>query len=164
MLWRLRKRTLKSIARMMPGYAVRRILLRWSGYRVGQDVFVGEELIIKDELEDRGMLSIGDRAAIADRVTFVISSNANFSRIRPIMGDVHRPIEIGNDAWIGTGAILLPGIVVGAGAVVGAGSVVTKSVPASTVVAGNPATVVRQLGLEEKQIQPNGEPDERRIA
>jgi hypothetical protein len=85
MAWLLVKRLMKVLFRFAPGYRLRRFLLRAAGYRVGKDVFIGEELIIRDELEDKGMVSIGDRVAIADRVTMVVSSNANFSRLRHIM-------------------------------------------------------------------------------
>ena len=57
---------------------------------------------------------------------------------------VTAPICIGDMAWIATGAIVLPGVTIGEGAVVGAGAVVTKSVAPWTVVAGNPAKVIRQ--------------------
>jgi acetyltransferase-like isoleucine patch superfamily enzyme len=50
---------------------------------------------------------------------------------------------IGNDVWVGIGAIILSGVMVGDGAVIGAGAVVSKSVPAYAVVVGNPAQVVR---------------------
>ena len=53
------------------------------------------------------------------------------------------PTVIGNDVYIGVGAIVLSGVTIGDGAVVGAGAVVTKSVPAYAVVAGNPARIVR---------------------
>lgn len=56
-----------------------------------------------------------------------------------------RSIKICDDAWIGMNCIILKGVTVGEGAVVGAGSVVTKDVPAWTVVAGNPAKVVKTL-------------------
>ena len=56
-----------------------------------------------------------------------------------------KPIKICDDAWIGMNVIILKGITVGEGAIVGAGSVVTKDVPAWTVVAGNPARVVKEL-------------------
>ena len=55
------------------------------------------------------------------------------------------PIKICNDAWIGMNVIVLKGVTIGEGAVVGAGSVVTKDVPAWTVVAGNPAKVIKQI-------------------
>ena len=53
-----------------------------------------------------------------------------------------RPVTVGDDVWIGGGAILLPGVTVGAGAVIGAGSVVTRDVPAGVVAAGNPCRVL----------------------
>ena len=56
------------------------------------------------------------------------------------------PVSIHNDAWIGTGAIILSGITVGEGAVVAAGAVVTRDVPAGAIVAGNPARVIKHRG------------------
>lgn len=56
-----------------------------------------------------------------------------------------KPIKICDDVWIGMNVIILKGVTVGEGAIVGAGSVVTKDVPAWTVVAGNPARVVKVL-------------------
>lgn len=56
-----------------------------------------------------------------------------------------RPVEIRDKVWIGFGATILKGVVVNEGAVIGAGSVATRDVPAYTVVAGNPARMVRQI-------------------
>ena len=56
-----------------------------------------------------------------------------------------RPVRIGRNVWIGFDACVLPGVTVGEGAVVGARSVVTEDVPPYTVVAGNPARVIRTL-------------------
>jgi phosphonate metabolism protein (transferase hexapeptide repeat family) len=53
------------------------------------------------------------------------------------------PVIIGHDVWVGHGAIVLPGRTVGTGAVVAAGAVVTKDVAPYTIVAGNPARVIR---------------------
>ena len=61
---------------------------------------------------------------------------------------VHGPIEIGDGAWIGSRALILPGVRVGHGAVVAAGAVVTKDVAPDTLVAGVPAKFVRDLGEE----------------
>ncbi|PYK11038.1 MAG: acyltransferase [Verrucomicrobia bacterium] len=55
------------------------------------------------------------------------------------------PVKIANNVWIGMNAVILKGVIVGENSVVAAGSVVTKSIPPNTVVAGNPAVVVRQL-------------------
>lgn len=54
-----------------------------------------------------------------------------------------RPVTIGNDVWIGHGALVLPGVKISDGAVVGGGSVVTRDVPEFSIVAGNPAVHVR---------------------
>jgi phosphonate metabolism protein (transferase hexapeptide repeat family) len=55
----------------------------------------------------------------------------------------HR-VRIGHDVWIGHGAIVLPGRSVGTGAVIAAGAIVTKDVPAYTIVAGNPARIIKR--------------------
>lgn len=53
------------------------------------------------------------------------------------------PVTLGNDVWVGHGAVVLPGVSVGSGAAVGAGSIVTKDVPPFAIVVGNPARVLR---------------------
>jgi phosphonate metabolism protein (transferase hexapeptide repeat family) len=58
-------------------------------------------------------------------------------------------VHIGHDVWIGHGAIVLPGRNIGTGAVIAAGAIVTKDVPAYTIVAGNPARIVRRRFSEE---------------
>jgi hypothetical protein len=59
------------------------------------------------------------------------------------------PVTIGNDVWIGHGAIVLPGVSVGTGAIIGAGAVVTRPVPDYMIVAGNPARFIRRRVSEE---------------
>ncbi|HKP62659.1 MAG TPA: sugar O-acetyltransferase [Polyangiales bacterium] len=56
-----------------------------------------------------------------------------------------KPIEIGEDVWVGGGAIILPGVRIGAKAVIGAGSVVTRDIPEAVFAAGNPCRVVREI-------------------
>jgi acetyltransferase-like isoleucine patch superfamily enzyme len=58
------------------------------------------------------------------------------------------PVKIADNVWIGMNALILKGVTVGENSVVAAGSVVTKSVPANTVVAGNPAAVVKKFEIE----------------
>lgn len=59
-----------------------------------------------------------------------------------------RPIAIGNDVWIGARVIILPGVHIGDGCVIGAGSVVTKDVEPYSIVAGNPAKLIRMRTAE----------------
>jgi maltose O-acetyltransferase len=56
-----------------------------------------------------------------------------------------QPIEVGEDVWVGGGAIICPGVSIGARSVIGAGSVVTRDVPAGVLAAGNPCRVIRQI-------------------
>lgn len=134
------KRFVKLVTKVMPGWRIRVALLRSAGYRIGSNTYIGEDFLIIDEPEDSGMVTLGDRVAIAPRVTLVTSSYANFSRIRKDAGEKHAKIIIKNDAWIGTGAIVLPGVTIGSCSVVAAGAVVTKSVEPFTIVVGIPAT------------------------
>jgi len=63
-------------------------------------------------------------------------------------------LKIGNDVWVGFGAIILPSVSsIGDGAVIGAGSVVTKDVPSFAVMAGNPARIIKQRFSAEKIIE-----------
>ena len=56
-----------------------------------------------------------------------------------------RPIEIGDDVWVGGGALILPGVRIGSRSVIGAGSVVTRDVPDDVVAVGNPCRVLRAV-------------------
>ena len=138
---------MKFFAKYMLGNVIRVACLKLAGYKLGEEVYIGEDLIIIDELEDKGRIKIGDRVAFAERVTLVISSYPNKSRILPYINKIHGTIEIKNDAWLGTGSIIFPNVTIGEGAIVGAGAVVTKSVPDFTVVLGSPARPVRKLEI-----------------
>lgn len=56
-----------------------------------------------------------------------------------------KPVTIGDDVWIGGRAVINPGVTIGHNVVIGAGSVVTKDVPDNSVVAGNPARIIKTL-------------------
>lgn len=81
----------------------------------------------------------------------LVGPNARASSGRPFLKSV-LPITIGNDVWIGRGAFIKGGVSIGDGAVVAAKSVVVKDVPPFTIVAGNPARVIR-LRFEERLVE-----------
>ncbi|HKG92979.1 MAG TPA: acyltransferase [Gemmatimonadaceae bacterium] len=142
---RVRKKVFKRWARDAFFPAVRISLLRACGFRIGQDVYIADGLMIVEELSGDDAIVIGDRVSIAPRVTLVTSSHPNNSRIRDYAPVSRGPVIIEEDAWIGAGAVVLPNVRVGRGAVVGALSVVTRDVPPLHVVAGQPARTVRVL-------------------
>ena len=145
MLWKIYKKILKVIAKHIPIYQLRVFLFRMAGYKIGSKVYIGEDLIIIDELRDRGLVVIGDRVAIAPRVTLVVSSTPNSSRISSFAPVDHGPINIGNDAWLGTGVVIFPNVIIGEGAIIGAGSIVNHDIPAFCIATGSPAEVIRKI-------------------
>jgi acetyltransferase-like isoleucine patch superfamily enzyme len=104
---------------------------------------------------DGARIRIGDRNAVGPRVQFLTASHPlhprDRSRSDPQTGaflgasNVNRPIAIGNDCWIGAGAIICPGVTIGEGTTIGAGSVVTRDIPAGVFAAGNPCRVIRPI-------------------
>lgn len=144
----IKKKLLKLIAKQLPGCGLRIRLLRMCGYMIGNQVYIGEDFIIIDDLyetENKINLSIGDRVAVSPRVTFVMHTQPNESRIVPYVNSYRGSITIEADAWIGTGAVILPNITIGEGAVVGANSVVTKNVEPYTIVGGVPAHYIKDV-------------------
>ncbi len=82
--------------------------------------------------------------------TIIYTANHDFADTKlPMIEQGHatqRRVVIGDDVWIGARVIILPGVTIGTGCVVGAGSVLTRDVPPGSVVAGNPARVVKRRG------------------
>ena len=136
---------LKLIAKNLPGWRLRIILLRSAGYSIGEKTYIGEDLLIIDEPSDKEMIVIGSNVAIAPRVTLVASSYANYSALRSCIGDKHSPVIIQDHSWIGTGAIVLPGITISKYSIVAAGAVVTKSYPELSIIGGVPAKIIGKV-------------------
>lgn len=109
-------------------------------------------------------IDIGDRVLVShdvnifDNLTHPISAKARHQQYRTIIMTgfprsinlSESPVCIKDDAWIASGSTILSGVTIGEGAIVGAGSVVTKDVPAWTIVAGNPAQIIREISPDER--------------
>lgn len=102
---------------------------------LGTNVFMNFNCVILDVAD----VHIGDGTQIGPAVQIMTADHPRDAAARAAGLEFGRPICIGSNVWIGAGAILLPGITVGDNAIIGAGSVVTRDVPASATVAGNPA-------------------------
>lgn len=99
-------------------------------------------------INDNSAVSCFERIAIGSGCSISWNTNILDANVHELVVDGiprprSQPVEIGDGVWLGSGAIVLPGVAIGSGAVVAAGSVVVSAVPGHTVVAGNPARVVR---------------------
>lgn len=114
-----------------------------AGIRVGEDSLIGEYNVIRGQ----GGVTIGDRVYTSPLVQIVAVNHVFDDPKRPFVeqGITAEGIEIADDVWIGSGAVICDGVRVAKDAVVAAGAVVTKDVPAHTVVAGVPAQVIREI-------------------
>ncbi|KQQ86462.1 maltose acetyltransferase [Massilia sp. Leaf139] len=109
-----------------------------SNIHVGKGVFINYNCVILDVVR----VTIGDDTRIGPAVQIYTADHPRDPALRRSGLESGIPVTIGNNVWIGGGAIILPGVTIGDDAIVGAGSVVTRDVPAGATVAGNPARVV----------------------
>lgn len=89
-------------------------------------------------------IKIGNGCAIARNVMIMDFDAHPITYADGTTNCITKPIVIEDNVWIGVGSIILKGVTIGKGAIVGAGSVVTKDVPSNSIVAGNPARVIKQ--------------------
>lgn len=108
---------------------------------LGQNFFANFGVVMLDCAEIR----IGDNVLLAPNVQIYAAHHPLSPAERWSGRELASPITIGNNVWIGGGAIVLPGVSIGDNSVIGAGSVVTKDVPANVVAAGNPCRVIRAI-------------------
>lgn len=94
---------------------------------------------------DVAPITIGDDVQFGPNVQLLTPTHPVQSRPRRDKWEAAHPIRIGDNVWLGGGAIVLAGVTIGANTVVGAGAVVTRDLPADVVAVGNPARVVRTI-------------------
>jgi maltose O-acetyltransferase len=94
---------------------------------------------------DCAPISIGDRVLFGPAVQLYAATHPVDAATRRSELECALPITIGDDVWIGGGAIVLPGVTIGDRAVIGAGSVVTTEIPTDVVAVGNPCRPLREL-------------------
>jgi acetyltransferase-like isoleucine patch superfamily enzyme len=154
-------RTMSEVLALVPyvlGTVKRYEYYRWTLRRCGQNVVIGfgTVFLYRDiEIGDHVLIGMyntihhcdfGSYVVVAEGCRFLSGSRYhNFDRTdvpMAVQGGKLRRIRVGDDCWIGANAIVMTDI--GTGSIVGAGSVVTAPVETSTVVAGNPARVIRK--------------------
>ncbi|MDR7121734.1 sugar O-acetyltransferase [Rheinheimera soli] len=108
---------------------------------LGQNFYANHNCVILDAAK----VSIGDDVLFGPGVQIYTVTHPLDAAQRKTGLEQGKAVTIGNSVWVGGGAIILPGVTIGEGAVIAAGAVVTKDVPAYKVVAGNPATIIKNL-------------------
>lgn len=94
---------------------------------------------------DVATVTIGDDVQIGPGVQLLTATHPLNPQTRRDKWESAAPITIGDNAWLGGGAIVCPGVTIGENTVVGAGSVVVRDLPPGVLAAGSPARVVREL-------------------
>ncbi len=122
----------------------------------GNNIYFGNncEVNMNCTFLDDNKIIIGDNALIAPNVQIYTAFHPVNARERfgePKEDGIFQfcktqtaPVTIGNNVWIGGGAIIMPGVKIGDNVVIGAGSVVTKDIPSNKVAYGNPCRVARE--------------------
>lgn len=129
-----------------------------AAFSVGNRCFIGNTLIsVADGIEIGNDVLISWGVTIADHNAHSLKFSERQCDVedwrgcsKNWMGVKIGKVVIQDKVWIGFNVIVLKGVTIGEGAIVGAGSVVSKDVPPFTIVAGNPARVVRKLDLDER--------------
>lgn len=137
------------ICKIFPG--MRAVLWRMIGCKVGKNVRIGWEVFL--DVDYANLLTIEDDVWFANR-SIVFCHRRDMSKY--FKGEQYNELPYGfltvlikRGACISIGAMIMPGVTVGRGAIVGAGAVVTKDVPDWSIVAGNPAKVIRYIAERE---------------
>ncbi|MFE7575472.1 sugar O-acetyltransferase [Streptomyces sp. NPDC057521] len=108
---------------------------------VGEDTFINYNLTALDVAP----ITIGRDCQIGPNVQLLTPTHPVEPEPRRDKLEAARPITIGDNVWLGGGAIVLAGVTIGDNSVIGAGAVVTKDIPANVVAVGNPARVIRSI-------------------
>ncbi|WP_427763085.1 sugar O-acetyltransferase [Streptomyces sp. DSM 41931] len=113
----------------------------------GSNITVGARTFVNYHLTalDVAAITIGEDCQIGPNVQLLTPTHPVDPGPRRDKLEAARPITIGDNVWIGGGAIVCPGVTIGDNTVIGAGAVVTKDIPANVVAVGNPARPVRTL-------------------
>lgn len=112
---------------------------RYIGVKVGEKCFIASDVHFSSEPY---LIEIGSNVALTRGVMIHTHGGGRVARTKFPDFDVFGRVTICDNAYIGSGAQIMPGVTIGKGSLVAAGSIVTKSVPDGVVVAGNPAKYV----------------------
>ena len=121
-----------------------------SNIRLGRKVYFNFNCVVLDVAP----VEIGDNVLFGPGVHIYTAMHPLDAATRRAGVESGQPVSIGDDVWVGGGAIICPGVRIGARAVIGAGSVVTRDIPPDVFAAGNPCRVLRPLANDAASASP----------
>jgi acetyltransferase-like isoleucine patch superfamily enzyme len=140
-LWR--NWLLGNLVRVAPRGVIN-VLHRWRGVRMGHDCFIDPNAILETAYPEN--ITLGNDVRVTAGVIVMTHIKApHYLRDRGFVPVVLKPVVLEDHCFVGVNAVILPGVTVGRAAVVASGAVVSADVPPLTMVAGNPAKVVRRF-------------------
>lgn len=113
----------------------------------GNNVYANFNLTMVDDTH----IYVGDNTMFGPNVTVATAGHPILPELREEYYQYNASINIGNNCWIGAGAVILPSVSIGENTVIGAGSVVTKDIPSNVVAVGNPCRVLREINERDKE-------------
>ena len=121
----------------------------WGGHHVhfGDHVYANFHLTLVDDTH----IYVGSNTMFAPNVIVATAGHPIEPSLRAKAYQYNMPVHIGENCWIGAGALIMPGVTIGNNTVIGAGSVVTKDIPANVVAVGNPCRVMREIGEHDRR-------------
>jgi maltose O-acetyltransferase len=119
----------------------------------GVNTFIGDDVLINFNcvILDCTTVRIGNNVLLAPNVQLYTAYHPTDPAIRRQHLECAAPITIGDNVWVGGGAIICPGVSIGSNTTIGAGSVVVNDIPANVVAVGNPCRVIRVLDVPDEQ-------------
>ena len=121
----------------------------WGGHNIhfGSGIYANFNLTVVDD----GHVYVGDKVMFGPNVTIATANHPIDPDLRERALQYNKDVYIGENTWIGAGAVIVPGVIIGKNVVIGAGSVVTKDIPDNVVAVGNPCKVLREISERDQE-------------
>lgn len=127
----------------------------WGGRHLhfGSDIYANFNLTLVDD----GHIYVGNKVMFGPNVTIATAGHPVNAELRSKAYQFNKDVYIGENTWIGAGAVILPGVRIGKNTVIGAGSIVTGDIPDNVVAVGNPCRILRVVNQHDRDYFYKGE-------
>ena len=121
----------------------------WGGHHVhfGSGIYANSNLTLVDD----GHVYVGDKVMFGPNVVVATAGHPIEPSLRARGLQYNKDVWIGENTWIGAGAVIVPGVKIGKNVVIGGGSVVTRNIPDNVMAAGNPCRVIREVDERDRE-------------